>query len=58
MRPLIYHFNMDDRLLVIFYALGNILFAVFFDVGSLRLQQAGDLCKTIIELLHFYLSIH
>ena len=34
----IFHFKMDDRLLVIFYALGNILFAAFFDVGSLRLQ--------------------
>ena len=54
----IFHFKMDDRLLVIFYALGNILFAAFFDVGSLRLQQDGDLRKTLLELLHFYLSIH
>ncbi|WP_314722427.1 integrase core domain-containing protein, partial [Prevotella nigrescens] len=28
----IFHFKMDDRFLVIFYALGNILFAAFFDV--------------------------
>ena len=49
---------MDDRLLVIFYALGNILSAAFFDVARYVFSQDGDLCKTLLKLLHFYLSIN